>query len=282
MEKGKKSTALRHLSYTAICTMLMQVANVMASHAQEYVPVNKYEVNKNTHSHNDYLQSQPFHTAYANHFGSMEVDVFLEGNELYVAHTIEDIDKKRTIESLYIEPLLREIKRNGNNKAYKDGGKLQLLIDLKTAGEPTLKCLEAKLKPLRHYFDLAANPDAVRLVITGNVPAPDRFKAFDPIFFFDGKRGTPYAAEQLKRVAFFSVGLYEFSKWNGMGRMTAADYIKSQNFVDSVHKAGKQVRFWGNPDTKTCWQAFIKMGVDYLNTDSPAAMARFLKATYNE
>jgi len=151
-----------------------------------------------------------------------------------------------------------------------------LMIDLKTAGEPALKCLEAKLKPIRKYFDVNNNPDAVRLVITGDSPKPERFKAFDDIFFFDGKRNTPYSPEQMKRVAFFSAGLQEFTKWNGLGRMVEEDYRKSKNFVDSVHKVGKQVRFWGNPDSKTCWQAFMKMGVDFLNTDSPAEMAKFL------
>jgi alkaline phosphatase len=241
----------------------------------------QYDVSKNTHSHNDYLQSQPFYTAHANHFASMEVDVYLVDNELYVAHNKQDIDPKRTIESLYIEPLLKQIKLNGNNKPYKDGGKLQLLIDLKTGGEPTMRCLEAKLKPIRQYFDVKNNPDAVRLVISGGAPSQDRFSAFDDIFFFDGRRSTPYTAEQLQRVAFFSAGLQGFTKWNGLGRMVEADYLKAKNFVDSVHKVGKPVRFWGNPDTKTCWQAFIKMGVDYLNTDSPAEMAKFLNSYAN-
>jgi alkaline phosphatase len=236
----------------------------------------KYDVKKNTHSHNDYLQAQPFYTAHANHFASMEVDVFLVDNELYVAHKEEDINKKRTIERLYISPILEQIKLNGNNMVYQDSGKLQLMIDLKTAGEPALKCLETKLKPFRKYFDVNTNPDAVRLVITGNEPKPERFKTFDKIFFFDGKRNTPYTAEQMKRIAFFSAGLQEFTKWNGLGRMVEEDYRKSKNFVDSVHQTGKKVRFWGNPDTKTCWQAFIKMGVDFLNTDSPAEMAKFL------
>jgi len=235
-----------------------------------------YDVTKNTHSHNDYLQPQPFYTAHANHFASMEVDVFLVNNELYVAHNKEDIDKERTIERLYIEPILAQIKLNGNNKIYRDSGKLQLMIDLKTDGGPALKCLEAKLKPIRKYFDVKNNPDAVKLVVTGDAPDHSRFKAFDDIFFFDGKRNTPYTADQLKRVAFFSAGLQEFTKWNGLGRMVEEDYRKSKNFVDSVHRQGKQVRFWGNPDTKTCWQAFIKMGVDFLNTDSPAEMAKFL------
>jgi alkaline phosphatase len=236
----------------------------------------KYTVGKNTHSHNDYLQPQPFYTAHSNGLASMEIDVFQVGTQLYVAHEEKEIDPKLTIESLYLEPLLRQIKLNGNNKAYKDGSRLQFMIDLKTPGAPALRCLEAKLKPIRQYFDVNNNPDAVKLVITGNVPASDTFKDYDDIFFFDGKRNTPYSAAQLKRVAFFSTNFQDFSKWNGLGRMVAPDSLRAKNFVDSVHQVGKPVRFWGNPDTKTCWQAFIKMNVDFLNTDSPAEMAKFL------
>jgi alkaline phosphatase len=243
-----------------------------------YVPVyaQKYELGKNAHSHNDYLQSQPFYAAHSNGFFSMEIDVFQVGNELYVAHDEKDINPKLTIESLYIEPLLRQIKLNGNNKAYKDGGRLQFMIDLKTTGGPALKCLEDKLKPIRKYFDVLNNPDAIKLVITGDSPPANRFKAYDSIFFFDGTRNTPYSPEQLKRVAFFSANFQDFSKWNGLGRMVAPDSLKAKNFVDSVHQVGKPIRFWGNPDTKTSWQAFMKMGVDILNTDSPFEMADFL------
>jgi alkaline phosphatase len=236
----------------------------------------QYEVGRNTHSHNDYLQPQPFYTAHSNGFASMEIDVFQRGTALYVAHTEEEIDLKRTIESLYIEPLLREMKLNGNNKAYKNGNRLQFMIDMKTSGTPALKLLEAKLKPIRHLFDVRSNPDAVKLVITGDAPPAANFKDFDEIFFFDGKRSTPYTAAQLSRVAFFSTNFQDFSKWNGLGRMTAPDSLRAKNFVDSVHQVGKPIRFWGNPDTKTTWQAFIMMGVDYLNTDAPAEMAKFL------
>jgi len=235
-----------------------------------------YEVGRNAHSHNDYLQPQPFYTAHSNGFASMEIDVFQRGTALYVAHTEEEIDPKRTIERLYIEPLLREIELNGNNKAYKNGYRLQFMIDLKTSGIPALKLLEAKLKPIRKYFDVRNNSDAVKLIITGDAPAAADFKNFDDIFFFDGKRNIPYTKEQLERVAFFSANFRDFSEWNGLGRMTAPDSLRARNFVDSVHRVGKPIRFWGNPDTKTCWQAFMKMGVDYLNTDSPSEMATFL------
>lgn len=237
----------------------------------------KYDVNKNAHSHNDYLQAKPFYTAHANRFASMEIDVYLVGTELYVAHDRKDIDSARTIEALYLNPLLQQIKKNGG-KPYKDGGKLQFMIDFKTAGVPALKVLEAKLKPIRKYFDTKTNPNAVRIVLSGSVPPADQFKDFDELFYFDGRPGINYTPDQLKRIAFFSSALQKYSKWNGHGDIVEEERAAIVKFVDSVHALGKPVRFWGNPDTKTCWQAFIEMGVDYLNTDSPAEMARFLNA----
>lgn len=250
-----------------------------AETASGYARQQRYDVNKNAHSHNDYQQARPFYTAHANRFASMEIDVFLVGTELYVAHDLKDIDTNKTIESLYIKPLLAQFQMNGG-KPYKDGGKLQFMIDFKTAGEPALKVLEAKLKPIREYFDIKTNPNAVRIVLSGSVPPADQFKDFDDIFYFDGRPGIEYTPDQLDRIAFFSTALQQFTRWNGLGQMAEDERIKVKKFVDSVHSVGKPVRFWGNPDTKTCWQAFIQLGVDYLNTDSPGEMARFLN-TYD-
>ncbi|QNL51045.1 alkaline phosphatase [Olivibacter sp. SDN3] len=241
----------------------------LLAHAQQYT------VNENAHSHNDYLQKQPFYTAYANRFASIEIDVFLKDDSLYVAHYEKDIKSGGTIQRLYLQPLMEQIARN-DGKVYPEGGQLQFLIDLKTKGEPTLRALEEQLRPIRKFFDRSQNPDAVRLVISGDMPEPARFQDYDPIFFFDGRPNSNYDEEQLKRVAFYSAPFQAFSVWNGLGRITAPEWAKVKHFVDSVHALGKPVRFWGCPDTKTTWQAFIKLGVDYLNTDSPNALASFL------
>ncbi len=234
-----------------------------------------YHVNKNAHSHNDYLQKQPFYQAHANHFYSMEIDVFIKDTNLFVAHTSAEIAEKRTIESLYIDPLLREFNLNGG-KAYSDGGRLQFLVDIKNNGDSALLLLEKKLKPIRYYFDVLNNPNAVRLVISGSTPPPASFEKYDPIFFFDGRAGLKYTPDQWKRVAFVSAPFQKYSRWNGLGRMVKEDYERVKLLVDSIHQAGKEIRFWGNPDTKTTWLAFMKLGVDYINTDSPNEMARFL------
>lgn len=233
-----------------------------------------YSAAANAHSHNDYYRPHPFYIAHANRFASIEVDVFLRNGELYVAHAADEIDSTKTLENLYIRPLMHYIDNNG--KVYEDGSTLQLLIDLKTEGEPTLRVLEEKLRPYRQYFDLHQNPHAVRMVISGNMPLPERFEAFDSMFFFDGRQGVTYNASQRKRVALISAPFSKFSTWNGLGRIPEPEYVQIKAFIDSVHAAGKKLRFWGNPDTKTCWQAFIKLGVDYINTDNPNELAGFL------
>lgn len=271
MNTAKTSMNIKLNRLTTLLILAIFSASATPMFAQQY------EVGKNAHSHNDYQQTYPFYTAYMHGFASIEVDVFQVGDKLYVAHDEEKIDPRKTIESLYFNPLLKQIKMNGNNKAYKDGKGLQLMIDFKTSGIPALKCLEAKLKPIRQYFDVQKDPNAVRIVITGETPPPANFKDFDDIFFFDGRRTISYSPEELKRVAFFSANFKDFSKWKGNGKMSRPDSMKVKNFVDSVHQAGKPVRFWGNPDTQTSWVTFMKMGIDYLNTDLPAAIARFLK-----
>jgi len=108
---------------------------------------------KNTHAHNDYLHDLPFYEAYSLHFGMIEADLFKQGEELVVAHEKESIRLNRTFKTLYLEPLLKQIALN-DGKPYKDGQRLQLLIDIKEDGEQALKLLEKQLKPYRNYFDV--------------------------------------------------------------------------------------------------------------------------------
>ena len=112
----------------------------------------------NAHSHNDYERPNPFVEAYKHQFGSIEADIFLVSGstDLYVAHHRSDLDKKkRTLDSLYLLPLVDRIRKN-NGFVYSDTlRKLQLMIDIKTEAVPTLNRL---IEILQKYPELIKSP----------------------------------------------------------------------------------------------------------------------------
>jgi hypothetical protein len=60
------------------------------------------------HSHNDYERAHPFTDAYEQQFGSVEADIFLVNDTLFVAHNLKDIRHGRTFTALYLLPILQK------------------------------------------------------------------------------------------------------------------------------------------------------------------------------
>ncbi|SKB91599.1 alkaline phosphatase [Parapedobacter luteus] len=231
----------------------------------------------NAHSHNDYSRNNPFTLAYSLGFGSIEVDLFFRDGELYVAHEAKEISSERTFDNLYLQPILQAFKDSEDGYLYPDQGQLQLLIDPKTDGTAILNVLTEKLRPYRNHFDSKNNPKAVKLVVSGKKPRAANFADFDEIFFFDGDLGVHYTPEQLARIGLFSASFSSVSKWNGLGRLTEADLKKITAIVDSVHRLDKKIRFWATPDTRTTWYEWVKLGIDYINTDDPIGVSEFMR-----
>ena len=73
----------------------------------------------NAHSHNDYAQNTPFFLAYNAHFGSIEADIWAVNGDLFVAHSKTEITSGRSLDSLYILPIVKLFRANGQ-KAWKD------------------------------------------------------------------------------------------------------------------------------------------------------------------
>src|SRR5688500_17031892 len=136
--------------------------------------------------HNDYEKPVPFYELYTHQFGSLEADIFLVNgsDELYVAHTRSDLNnnKRRTIDSLYILPLLNCIRKNKGSVYADPTRKLQLLIDIKTEAVPTLERLIAILQK---YPELT-NASGLQIVISGNRPTADSFHFYPDFIRFDG------------------------------------------------------------------------------------------------
>ena len=66
---------------------------------------------RQAHAHNDYAHSRPLLDALDHGFCSVEADVFLVKDKLLVGHTFLELKPNRTLESLYLDPLLERVKR---------------------------------------------------------------------------------------------------------------------------------------------------------------------------
>ncbi len=231
----------------------------------------------NAHSHNDYEQKVPFFEAYYNHFGSIEADIWEVNGELFVAHEKEKITPDRTLDKLYIHPIVKIYKKNGG-KAWADhSGGFQLMIELKSETEPTLSLLVAKLQKYPEVFDRKVNKNAVLVVITGKRPDPERFSDYPDFIQFDGNLKLKYNETQRNRLALFSEDLANFTSWNGTGSIPDMEQRGLKQIIDSVHQLNCKIRFWNAPDTPSAWQMLMDLQVDYINTDHINELERFLK-----
>ena len=222
------------------------------------------------HSHNDYAQKVPFWSAYANGLNSIEVDVFLKNGILFATHGEAEIVRGRTIESLYLQPMLDVISMGLGGQQ-----KLQLLVDIKSEPYSTLKAL---MGILDKYPDIIRNEN-ISIAISGNRPKEAEYSAYPDYIKFDyqslddlNDQGT------WAKVALISLNFRNYSSWNGKGRLTHEDYNKVKAVIDKAHSYNKPFRFWAAPDSKTAWKAFSDLGVDFINTDLPYESANYLNS----
>lgn len=223
------------------------------------------------HSHNDYLQPAPFTSAYHQKFGSIEADVFLINDTLFVAHEKTQIDPARTFDKLYLQPILETAAKN-EGRVYRDKA-LQLLIDLKTQGDSALLAISKLLAPHESVF---GEKGTVKVVVSGNVPAPEKFDRYPLFIYFDGRPGVEYTPEHLKRIGLISQDFSHFSKWNEKGIPVENDRLKLLTAVKAAHDQQKPFRFWASPDNINAWKQLINLGADYINTDKVTALGEFL------
>ena len=230
------------------------------------------------HSHNDYERVAPFWAAYSERFDSVEADVYCIDGTLFVSHDSKAIKPERTFEALYLQPLLQVFSQNGGRAWAGSEQTLQLLVDIKETTEPTLGTLVKLLLAHRDVFDPAVNPYAVRVVMTGNVPAPGDFGKYPDFIFFDGNLDLEYTASQLQRIALFSAPFYKYTLWRGRGRGSKAGWEKVMDAVGKAHSQGKPLRFWGAPESETVYHVFYSLGIDYMNSDRPDECALFYRS----
>ena len=217
------------------------------------------------HSHNDYNQDTAFYKAYHHGFGSIEADVFLVGKELYVAHDLKEVRPERTLQKLYLDPLKALLEKDKQRR-------IQLLIDIKEKGDSVLPVVVQQLAPLHSIYSTGR----LRILISGNRPLPVNYSQYPGFIFFDDDLVHAHTKEQWARVGLVSLQFSLFSAWKGTGVIPEKEEDRLRRVINSVHAAGKSIRFWGAPDTVNSWKELVKLGVDIIGTDKVEELSRLL------
>jgi hypothetical protein len=142
------------------------------------------------HSHNDYWRLVPLYSALHAGCISVEADIWMFDEELFVGHSLWSLNHKRTLKTLYVDPLVKILdKQNPTTKFSpqqdlplhgvfdtEPSQQLVLLIDFKNDGSATWPRLTSQLAPLRDrgyltYFNgTDVVPGPIIVVGTGNAP----------------------------------------------------------------------------------------------------------------
>lgn len=237
----------------------------------------------NGFAHNDYRHKHPLYDALENGFTNIEADIFYKNGRLIVAHVFPYFKNKRTLEALYLQPLLERV--NANNGEVYTGYRnpVVLLIDIKTNAEETYQALKPLLEKYRSILSGYENGKmvyrAVTIVLSGHKPYRMIESEQNRLAFID---------EDLRKVQRDSVTANVFTmasckyskllKWDGKGIISSAEKIRLCKFVILAHRLGTKVRLWASPEKKIVWDELLNCGVDLINTDRLPALRNYLEA----
>ena len=213
------------------------------------------------HAHNDYQQPEPFTHALRYKVFSIEADIYLSGNKLLVAHDKKELVSAKTLDSLYLQPIIKLFGRHKGTINEDTTYKLVLMIDIKENGEEVIAQLIKLVSTHRLVFDRSVNTKAVQLVISGDRGASSKWVSYPAYILFDGRPYETYDDGTLERVAFIS------DSWTGYHLPPTDDHQRLKFAIEKVHEMGKLLRLWGSPDNSDSWKLQKQLGVDIINTD---------------
>jgi hypothetical protein len=224
-------------------------------------------------AHNDYAHPRPLWDALANGFTFVEADVFLVDGKLLVAHDLKDVKPERSLEELYLKPLLMlsKAKKDPIYSGYKKP--FWLMIDIKADGVKVYAELEKLLvgyRPmLSKWTDAGKGPGSVAIVLSGDRPVTEVAKQKERWVAIDGRPDDLAKNPPIGLTPWISTAYSDF-KWT-FPELTAEQRTTLKSYIDKAHEQKRLVRFWGTPDTPAFWRMQGELGVDLLNTDKLVA-----------
>ncbi|KAJ5716512.1 hypothetical protein N7493_008423 [Penicillium malachiteum] len=257
------------------------------------------------HSHNDYWREKPFWTGLSKGCASTEADVWLYNGTLHVGHDQSALTEDRTLESLYINPVLEVLDRQNPESPFlteptKNGVwdtapdlTLYFFIDVKTSGPETFKAVIQALEPLREKGYLSTFKDGVvkygpvTIIGTGETPLDMVAPVSDRDYFFD----APLANLNDPEFAHIDGTISPIASTNfaaAVGKITVdTDPILTDEQLNSLREQistaesrGIGARYWNTPHWPTrtrnlVWRTLLREGVFLLNADDLDAVAAY-------
>lgn len=227
------------------------------------------------HSHNDYEQEIPLHTAIDLGFNSLEIDIVISKNLIVVSHDTKNLDTKPTLQKAYLDPLQKLF----THDSFEYDLPLILLIDIKEYNEQILPLLH---ETLAHYDSLLMNihsldQRSLQVILSGDIPRKTiindkRFK----YFFIDGRLTDLHHNYSSFIMPWISHDFSKLTKWNGDNNLSLKDEIKIKNTIYAIQQQNKKVRFWKTAEHENVWKFLYRKNVDIISTDELKKLKQFI------
>jgi hypothetical protein len=232
------------------------------------------------HSHNDYGRSRPLEDALREGFRSVEADVFLRDGELLVGHDEWMLHPQRTLERLYLDPLRERIQQNGGT-VHGDGTTFLLLVDIKRDSANVYARLRETLANhtslLTRFTHDAIEPGAITIVLSGD--RPTAIVAAEPVrhVAIDGRLRDLGQRVPRSLMPLISDAWANAFPSRSVDPMPEDEAARLRELAQRAHAEGRMLRFWGAPDRAESWRAQQLGDVDWIGTDRPKDLARWLR-----
>lgn len=233
-------------------------------------------------AHNDYWHRRPLYDALDKGYVNIEADVYLRKGQLIVAHLLPVLKRKKTLEELYLKPLMEGV-LGTNKKIHGVLAPLTLMIDIKSDANKTYAELELLLQKyksiLSSYEEGKLVPRQVTIVITGHKPYGIIKEQSYRLAFID--EDLMMVDKDIASQGIYQTASCKYSRlltWAGTGEFPQHEKERLTSYVAAAHQYGKKVRLWGSPENELVWAELLACGVDLINTDKLEELQNFLLA----
>lgn len=234
----------------------------------------------NGFSHNDYWRKRPLFDALQNGYTWVEADVYVRRKRLVVTHMLPFFKRHRTLDRLYLEPLLTGKNRRGD---VLPDVPVTIMVDIKSKSRRTYRALDALLEK---YQSIVTSCDSgivtrrkVTVIVSGKKPVSlIRSQQCRRVFLDEdlrrGDRDSCIASVSLMASCRYS----RLLRWTGKGEMPQEERIRLCSYVQTAHRYDEKVRLWAAPENAQVWKALLECGVDLINTNQLVKLKTFLQS----